>query len=150
MRNYDRIYREWASTGSPGGGSPRALWFSDVASPPGSLPRVLALPEPDWQERWVKMLGAAWAAVGAAEGASARDAVAWWVLCDDDTYFFLPNLLSLLGSLDASAPHYLGGASEDLAVSAALTRMAMGGGGVAVSAPLLAKIPMAALAAQRR
>lgn len=63
--------------------------------------------------------------------------VRWFVMGDDDTVFFLENLINVLAKYDHNEMYYIGGNSEsveqDLIHSYA---MAYGGGGFAISYPL--------------
>jgi hypothetical protein len=131
QRNYERIYKLWSA-----GRLPHVFWFSDgeVNSPPAPGPHIRRIPVPEWQERWVTMLQHLWDAVGEA---GVRSQVQWYLSIDDDTYLFVENLLDVLGTHDPALPWYLGNESEDLTIAEQLTRMGMGGGGVALSAPLV-------------
>ncbi|XP_006659809.2 uncharacterized protein LOC102709196 [Oryza brachyantha] len=65
----------------------------------------------------------------------------WLVLADDDTAFVLPNLLHTLSRYDWREPWYLGARSESAAQNAWHGfAMAYGGGGIAVSWPLAARL----------
>jgi hypothetical protein len=133
-RNYRRVYGAWARGLSR---APRVLWFSDGER--AAAPRVRRVAVADWQERWAAQVAAAWAAAGEADegGPAARAAADWFFICDDDTYVFVDSLLAALGAHDPRQLVYLGAPSEDGAIASALTRMGMGGGGVALSAPLV-------------
>ncbi|XP_019057090.1 PREDICTED: uncharacterized protein LOC104824478 [Tarenaya hassleriana] len=67
--------------------------------------------------------------------------VRWFVMGDDDTVFFLDNLVTVLNKYDHNQMYYVGGNSEsveqDIVHSYA---MAYGGGGLAISYPLAAEL----------
>lgn len=131
-RNYERIFSLYSRKGSL---FPHSYIFSDEELTPEQSggPWIRRVPVEQWQERWVTMLGHLWAAVPA----SLRPQIDWFVMGDDDSYFFAENLLATLGKYDPSLPWYLGRESEDLTIAEQLTRMGMGGGGVALSRPLV-------------
>lgn len=131
-RNYERIFSLYSREGSL---FPNTFIFSDEELTPEQSggPWIRRVPVEQWQERWVTMLGHLWAAVPAA----VRPNIDWFVMGDDDSYFFAENLLATLGKYDPSLPWYLGRESEDLTIAEQLTRMGMGGGGVALSRPLV-------------
>ncbi|KAM3211300.1 hypothetical protein ACQJBY_064847 [Aegilops geniculata] len=65
----------------------------------------------------------------------------WLVLADDDTAFVLPNLLHTLSKYDWHEPWYLGAPSESAAQNVWHGfNMAYGGGGIAISWPLAARL----------
>ncbi|ESQ52417.1 hypothetical protein EUTSA_v10017530mg [Eutrema salsugineum] len=67
--------------------------------------------------------------------------VRWFVMGDDDTVFFVDNLVTVLNKYDHNQMYYIGGNSEsveqDIVHSYA---MAYGGGGIAISYPLAAEL----------
>lgn len=64
----------------------------------------------------------------------------WFMLVDDDTLLFLAPLAALLQSLCPSAPHYIGGLTEDPVGLSRHVEMAYGGGGVLLSRETLERI----------
>ncbi|GBG75074.1 hypothetical protein CBR_g19587 [Chara braunii] len=63
--------------------------------------------------------------------------VSWFVLGDDDTIFCIENLRDVLSRYDPSHMYYLGSASESHQQNMYFSsRMAYGGGGIAISYPL--------------
>jgi hypothetical protein len=65
----------------------------------------------------------------------------WLVLGDDDTVFVLPNLLHTLSKYDWREPWYLGARSESVTQNGLHAfAMAFGGGGIAISWPLAARL----------
>ncbi|KAI3706743.1 hypothetical protein L6452_24682 [Arctium lappa] len=63
--------------------------------------------------------------------------VRWFVMGDDDTVFFLDNLVELLGRFDHTKYFYIGGISECVKSNFDFSfEMAFGGGGFALSYPL--------------
>jgi hypothetical protein len=63
------------------------------------------------------------------------------VLGDDDTVFVLPNLLHTLSKYDWREPWYLGARSESVTQNGLHAfAMAFGGGGIAISWPLAARL----------
>lgn len=69
------------------------------------------------------------------------DNVRWFVMGDDDTVFFVENLITVLGKYDHNQMYYIGSNSEsiDQDVEHSYT-MAYGGGGFAISYPLAAEL----------
>lgn len=67
--------------------------------------------------------------------------VRWFVMGDDDTVFFVDNLITVLNKYDHNQMYYIGGNSEsveqDIVHSYA---MAYGGGGIAISYPLAVEL----------
>ncbi|KAF5819339.1 hypothetical protein HanXRQr2_Chr02g0076511 [Helianthus annuus] len=64
--------------------------------------------------------------------------VRWYVMGDDDTIFFLDNLVQLLGRYDHTKYVYIGGVSECVKSNLDISfEMAYGGGGFALSYPLV-------------
>nr|XP_043623226.1 uncharacterized protein LOC122595009 [Erigeron canadensis] len=64
--------------------------------------------------------------------------VRWYVMGDDDTIFFLDNLVELLGRYDHTKYFYIGGVSECVKSNFDFSfEMAFGGGGFALSYPLV-------------
>ncbi|CAN1267766.1 hypothetical protein LINPERPRIM_LOCUS12898 [Linum perenne] len=62
----------------------------------------------------------------------------WLVMCDDDTFFFLDNLIEVLGRYDHTKFHYIGGQSECFHSNAVFSfDMGFGGAGYALSYPLV-------------
>ncbi|KAK8532011.1 hypothetical protein V6N13_131360 [Hibiscus sabdariffa] len=69
------------------------------------------------------------------------DNVRWFVLGDDDTLFFLENLLTVLNKYDHNQMYYVGGNSESVEQDVIHSyNMAYGGGGFAVSYALAAEL----------
>lgn len=67
--------------------------------------------------------------------------VRWFVLGDDDTVFFLENLVTVLGRYDHNQMYYIGGNSESVEQDVIHSyTMAYGGGGFAISYPLAAEL----------
>lgn len=67
--------------------------------------------------------------------------VRWFVMGDDDTIFFLKNLVSVLGKYDHKKYYYIGGVSECTKSNFDFSfEMAYGGGGFALSYPLAAAL----------
>lgn len=67
--------------------------------------------------------------------------VRWFVLGDDDTVFFVENLVSVLGKYDHNQMYYIGGNSESVEQDVIHSyTMAYGGGGFAISYPLAAEL----------
>ncbi|KDP35680.1 hypothetical protein JCGZ_09118 [Jatropha curcas] len=65
------------------------------------------------------------------------DNVRWFVMGDDDTVFFLENLVMILGKYDHNQMYYIGGNSESVEQNVIHSyTMAYGGGGFAISYPL--------------
>ena len=79
-----------------------------------------------------------------ASAAFASGAFKWIVLIDDDTFVFVPRLLSLLARLDAESPIYAGdfGSSGD-AARLHVPRFACGGGGSVLSAAAVRRMDVA-------
>ncbi|KAI3791924.1 hypothetical protein L2E82_05792 [Cichorium intybus] len=64
--------------------------------------------------------------------------VRWYVLGDDDTVFFVDNLVELLGRYDHTKYYYIGGVSECVKSNFDFSfEMAFGGAGFALSYPLV-------------
>ncbi|AEC09440.1 glycosyltransferase (DUF604) [Arabidopsis thaliana] len=67
--------------------------------------------------------------------------VRWFIMGDDDTVFFVDNLITVLNKYDHNQMYYIGGNSEsveqDIVHSYA---MAYGGGGIAISYPLAVEL----------
>ncbi|KAJ0806083.1 hypothetical protein HanPI659440_Chr02g0085611 [Helianthus annuus] len=64
--------------------------------------------------------------------------VRWYVMGDDDTIFFLDNLVQLLGKYDDTKYVYIGGVSESVKSGLGISfEMAYGGAGFALSYPLV-------------
>ncbi|CAN1755482.1 hypothetical protein LINPERHAP1_LOCUS5741 [Linum perenne] len=62
----------------------------------------------------------------------------WFILCDDDTVFFVDNLIEVLGRYDHTKFHYIGGQSECFHSNAVFSfDMGFGGAGYALSYPLV-------------
>lgn len=60
---------------------------------------------------------------------------------DDDTVFFVENLVTVLGKYDHNEMHYIGGNSESVEQDVIHSyTMAYGGGGFAISYPLAAEL----------
>ncbi|CAL5389707.1 unnamed protein product [Camellia sinensis] len=67
--------------------------------------------------------------------------VRWFVMGDDDTVFFVENLVAVLGKYDHNEMYYVGGNSESVEQDLIHSySMAYGGGGFAVSYPLVAEL----------
>ncbi|KAM7262857.1 hypothetical protein ACFE04_000540 [Oxalis oulophora] len=67
--------------------------------------------------------------------------VRWFVLGDDDTVFFVENLVTVLGKYDHNQMYYIGGNSESVEQDMVHSYdMAYGGGGIAISYPLAAEL----------
>ncbi|KAH7537153.1 hypothetical protein FEM48_Zijuj03G0061700 [Ziziphus jujuba var. spinosa] len=67
--------------------------------------------------------------------------VRWFVMGDDDSVFFTDNLVSVLATYDHNQMYYIGGNSESVEQDVLHSYdMAFGGGGIAVSYPLAAKL----------
>lgn len=67
--------------------------------------------------------------------------VRWFVMGDDDTVFFVDNLITVLSKYDHNQMYYIGGNSES--VEQAIVHsyaMAYGGGGIAISYPLAVEL----------
>lgn len=65
------------------------------------------------------------------------DNVRWFVMGDDDTVFFLENLITVLAKYDHNQMYYIGGNSESVEQDVIHSyTMAFGGGGFAISYPL--------------
>ncbi|WVZ74191.1 hypothetical protein U9M48_022404 [Paspalum notatum var. saurae] len=65
----------------------------------------------------------------------------WFVMGDDDTVFLPDNLLAVLGRLDHRQPYYIGSPSESHLQNIHFSYgMAFGGGGFAISQPLVARL----------
>uniref|UniRef100_A0A2P2L4V6 Uncharacterized protein n=1 Tax=Rhizophora mucronata TaxID=61149 RepID=A0A2P2L4V6_RHIMU len=65
------------------------------------------------------------------------DDVRWFVMGDDDTVFFVENLVMVLGKYDHNQMYYIGGNSESVEQDVIHSyTMAFGGGGFAISYPL--------------
>ncbi|KAL2336572.1 hypothetical protein Fmac_011018 [Flemingia macrophylla] len=63
--------------------------------------------------------------------------VRWFVMGDDDTVFFLDNLVTVLSKYDHNEMYYVGGNSESVEQNVIhFYTMAFGGGGFAISYPL--------------
>lgn len=131
-RNYDRIFSLYSRKAAV---FPNTFIFSDEELTPEKSggPWIRRVPVEQWQERWVTMLGHLWAAVPD----DVRPQIDWFVMGDDDSYFFAENLLATLGKYDPALPWYIGHETEDLTIAEQLSRMGMGGGGVALSKPLV-------------
>ncbi|XVF76666.1 hypothetical protein PTKIN_Ptkin13bG0285100 [Pterospermum kingtungense] len=69
------------------------------------------------------------------------DNVRWFVMGDDDTVFFLENLITVLNKYDHNQMYYIGGNSESVEQDVIHSyTMAYGGGGFAISYPLAAEL----------
>ncbi|KAL5809271.1 hypothetical protein ACOSQ3_029962 [Xanthoceras sorbifolium] len=69
------------------------------------------------------------------------DNVRWFVMGDDDTVFFVENLVTVLAKYDHNQMYYIGGNSESVEQDMVHSyTMAYGGGGFAVSYPLAADL----------
>ncbi|XVE76414.1 hypothetical protein DITRI_Ditri12bG0170800 [Diplodiscus trichospermus] len=69
------------------------------------------------------------------------DNVRWFVMGDDDTVFFLENLVTVLDKYDHNQMYYIGGNSESVEQDVIHSyNMAYGGGGFAISYPLAAEL----------
>ena len=69
------------------------------------------------------------------------DNVRWFVMGDDDTVFFLENLVTVLDKYDHNQMYYIGGNSESVEQDVRHSyNMAYGGGGFAISYPLAAEL----------
>lgn len=67
--------------------------------------------------------------------------VRWFVMGDDDTVFFVENLVTVLGKYDHNEMYYIGGNSESVEQDVIHSyTMAYGGGGFAISYPLAAEL----------
>ncbi|XP_059649928.1 uncharacterized protein LOC132295640 [Cornus florida] len=67
--------------------------------------------------------------------------VRWFVLGDDDTVFFLENLVTVLSKYNHNEMYYIGGNSESVEQDVIHSyNMAYGGGGFAISYPLAAEL----------
>ncbi|XP_010256824.1 PREDICTED: uncharacterized protein LOC104597114 [Nelumbo nucifera] len=67
--------------------------------------------------------------------------VRWFVMGDDDTVFFVENLVSVLSKYDHNQMYYVGGNSESVEQDVMHSYdMAFGGGGFAISYPLAAEV----------
>ncbi|GMP50870.1 hypothetical protein CsSME_00017305 [Camellia sinensis var. sinensis] len=67
--------------------------------------------------------------------------VRWFVMGDDDTVFFLENLVTVLGKYDHNQMYYIGGNSESVEQDVIHSyAIAYGGGGFAVSYALAAEL----------
>jgi hypothetical protein len=63
--------------------------------------------------------------------------VRWFVMGDDDTVFFIENLVMVLAKYDHNQMYYIGGNSESVEQDVIHSyTMAYGGGGFAISYPL--------------
>lgn len=70
--------------------------------------------------------------------------VRWFVMGDDDTVFFIDNLITVLAKYDHREMYYIGGNSESVEQDVMHSYgMAFGGGGFAVSYPLAAELAKA-------
>ncbi|THU50792.1 hypothetical protein C4D60_Mb06t24050 [Musa balbisiana] len=70
--------------------------------------------------------------------------VRWFVMGDDDTVFFVDNLVATLGKYDHEEMYYVGAPSESVEQDVMHSYgMAFGGGGFAVSAPAAAELARA-------
>ncbi|KAF6151390.1 hypothetical protein GIB67_012250, partial [Kingdonia uniflora] len=69
------------------------------------------------------------------------DNVRWFVMGDDDTVFFTENLVSVLEKYDHNQMYYIGGNSESVEQDVIHSYgMAYGGGGFAISYPLVVEL----------
>ncbi|KAJ0088146.1 hypothetical protein Patl1_31822 [Pistacia atlantica] len=69
------------------------------------------------------------------------DNVRWFVMGDDDTVFFVENLITVLGKYDHNQMYYIGANSESIEQDIIHSyTMAYGGGGFAISYPLAAEL----------
>lgn len=67
--------------------------------------------------------------------------VRWFVMGDDDTVFFIDNLITVLSKYDHNQMYYIGGNSESVEQDLVhFYTMAYGGGGFAISYPLAAEL----------
>ncbi|XP_030450012.1 uncharacterized protein LOC115672356 [Syzygium oleosum] len=72
------------------------------------------------------------------------EGVRWFVMGDDDTVFFLENLVDVLAKYDHDQMYYIGANSESIEQDVIHSyTMAYGGGGFAVSYPLAAELARA-------
>ncbi|CAA7058209.1 unnamed protein product [Microthlaspi erraticum] len=70
--------------------------------------------------------------------------VRWFVMGDDDTVFFTDNLVKILSKYDHEQMWYIGGNSESVEQDEVHTYdMAFGGGGFAISRPLMTRLAAA-------
>ncbi|CAI8612553.1 unnamed protein product [Vicia faba] len=71
------------------------------------------------------------------------DNVRWFVMGDDDTVFFPENLITVLNKYDNNQLYYIGGNSESVEQNVVhFYTMGYGGGGFAISYPLVAELVM--------
>ncbi|KAL7749761.1 hypothetical protein RI367_004637 [Sorochytrium milnesiophthora] len=82
--------------------------------------------------RWFKMLPLLYK--------SASEDVQWFLMGDDDTMWLPDNLLELLNKYDPTEPLYLGSVTEMAVQAAKYGDIAYGGGGTALSRPMVEKI----------
>ncbi|KAL3684870.1 hypothetical protein R1sor_002892 [Riccia sorocarpa] len=74
-------------------------------------------------------------------GLEADKPIDWFVMGDDDTFFFTENLVKVLSKYDPRKLYYIGSNSEDHIQNQLFSyNMAYGGGGFAVSYPLAKKL----------
>lgn len=67
--------------------------------------------------------------------------VRWFVMGDDDTVFFVENLVNVLGKYDHNQMYYIGSNSESVEQNLIhLYGTAYGGGGYAISYPLAVEL----------
>lgn len=72
---------------------------------------------------------------------SSTEKVRWFVMGDDDTVFFLENLVTVLNKYNHNEMYYIGANSESVMQNLKHSYgMAFGGGGFAVSRPLAAEL----------
>jgi Protein of unknown function, DUF604 len=70
-----------------------------------------------------------------------KESVRWFVMGDDDTVFFVENLVGVLQKYDHEQMYYVGMPSESVEQDVMHSyRMAFGGGGFAISFPAAAEL----------
>ncbi|CAM4836485.1 unnamed protein product [Rotaria magnacalcarata] len=92
-----------------------------------------------FEERYLELIEQAWSSSISSSNASVKT-IQWFAFGDDDTVWFLDNLLQTLQQYNASTSIYLGNISDKLgAIRHHGTYYAYGGGGIILSRPLALK-----------
>jgi hypothetical protein len=90
-----------------------------------------------YEERFLDLVTKTWNLFGEARAGEYKKPIKWLAISDDDTLWFIPNLLRVLNEYDSSHFIYLGDHSDNpVKTSIFGTYYAYGGGGFLVSRPI--------------